>query len=121
MKVTHDFAPSERYTYDFGVCSASKGWAQIDTSSDAHYFGMWCNPSSLQVFIYCEGDTTLVQLDSAVDFVDYLHQLKMYDNWRGVDCMCSPTIYGALATVGGLEFMHDDREREAYATGEAFK
>ena len=32
MKITREFCPSDRYTYDFGLCSYEKGWAQVDTA-----------------------------------------------------------------------------------------
>ncbi len=39
MKITREFAPADRYTYDFGLCSYENGWAQVDTAQDASYFG----------------------------------------------------------------------------------
>ena len=38
MKITREFAPADRYVYDFGLCSYEKGWAQVDTAQDASYF-----------------------------------------------------------------------------------
>ena len=32
MKITREFCPSDRYVYDFGLCSYEKGWAQVDTA-----------------------------------------------------------------------------------------
>jgi len=31
----------DRYKFDFGLCSYSKGWIQFDTDQDAWYFGVW--------------------------------------------------------------------------------
>ena len=39
MKITREFCPGDRYTYDFGHCSYENGWAQVDTAQDASYFG----------------------------------------------------------------------------------
>ena len=64
MKITHEFCPGDRYTYDFGLCSFENGWAQIDTAQDASYFGTWANPTRLMIFSYCEGDTTLKEAAS---------------------------------------------------------
>ena len=41
MKIAREFCPGDRYTYDFGLCSFEKGWAQVDTAQDASYFGTW--------------------------------------------------------------------------------
>ena len=38
MKITREFCPADRYTYDFGLRSYEKGWAQVDTAQDASYF-----------------------------------------------------------------------------------
>ena len=64
MKVTREFCPGDRYTYDFGSCCYEKGWAQVDTAQDASYFGTWANPTRLMIFSYCEGDTTLREAGS---------------------------------------------------------
>ena len=35
MKITREFAPGDRYRYDFGLCSYANGWAQIGAAQDA--------------------------------------------------------------------------------------
>jgi hypothetical protein len=47
MTIEHitEFTPSDRYVYDFVLCTYDKGWAQIDTRQDASYYGTWTNPS----------------------------------------------------------------------------
>lgn len=35
---------SDRYKYDFRLCTSANGWAQLDTKQDASYFGNWINP-----------------------------------------------------------------------------
>ena len=48
MKRETDFMENiERYHFDFGECSACNGYAQVDTSQDAPYFGIWTNPMNL--------------------------------------------------------------------------
>ena len=59
-EVIDEFCPGNRYKYDFHICTSEKGWIQYDTNQDAHYFGIWVNPERKEVFIYCEGDTSLV-------------------------------------------------------------
>ena len=50
MKITREFCPGDRYTYDFGLCTYEKGWAQVDTAKDASYFGTWASPTRLMIF-----------------------------------------------------------------------
>lgn len=35
IKMVRGFKPSDRYAYDYGVCSYANGWAQLDTRQDA--------------------------------------------------------------------------------------
>lgn len=55
------FMPDERYMVDFADDFTEAGWLQFDTDQDAHYFGVWVNPSKLLTLNYCEGDWTLVE------------------------------------------------------------
>jgi hypothetical protein len=55
------FHHSERYHWDFDVCTKEKGWKQYDTKQDAWYFGIWVHPEKRLIFTYAEGDTTLVK------------------------------------------------------------
>ena len=48
----------ERYYFDFNL-DLQKGWRQYDTSSDAWYFGIWVNLSTLQIIEFAEGDIVL--------------------------------------------------------------
>lgn len=59
MKITREFAPADRYLYDFDLRSCANGWVQVDTAQDASYFRTWASPTRLLVFNCCEGDTTL--------------------------------------------------------------
>jgi len=64
VKITREFNPADRYTYDFGLCSYENDWAQVDTAQDASYFGTWANPTRLMIFSYCVGDMTLKEAAS---------------------------------------------------------
>jgi hypothetical protein len=48
--LTRDFAPADRYLYDFKLLTSGKGWAQLDTRQDASYYGTWINPTKRQIF-----------------------------------------------------------------------
>lgn len=125
MKTSRNQVSGDRYQYDFGKCHYDKGWAQIDTESDASYFGTWCNPSALMILNFCEGDETVTACDSGEEFAGELARMR---DWHlgnegrfAVDCMCSPAIYVALGYIpGGHGFMHE-ADRDRYATGAAFK
>ena len=43
MNTQKTFCNSDRYTFDYDICSYKKGFAQIDTTEDASYFGNWVN------------------------------------------------------------------------------
>ena len=47
ITLTHEFAPADRYLYDFKVLTIDKGWAQLDSRQDASYYGHW-NPRQRQ-------------------------------------------------------------------------
>ena len=77
--IIHDFwKDTERYIFDFDLCTVRRRWLQYDTSQDAWYFGMWVNMDLMQTLTYAEGDITLVtcprprgfkaELDNAAEF-----------------------------------------------------
>lgn len=55
------FAPDERYCVDFAPDFKEQGWEQYDTDQDAHYFGVWVNPSKRLTLSYAEGDWRMVE------------------------------------------------------------
>lgn len=105
MKVYREFEPADRYLYDFGLCSAKNGFAQIDTEQDASYFGTWANPTKLVVFNYCEGDCTTTVCDNAEEFKQELQSIADWNIKNGykapmVDAMCRPEIEAAFLAMG---------------------
>ena len=67
------FDDSERYEVDFA--SDRKNWDQFDTDQDAPYFGVWVNPTELQILQYAEGDWYFIQCQSYEQYnreTDYL-------------------------------------------------
>jgi len=79
MERITEFAPADRYTYDFGACTYARGWAQIDTRQDASYYGTWTNPTTREIFTYCEGDTTLVR---CADDTEYVAEVRAVADWN---------------------------------------
>mgnify|MGYP001340657132 FL=1 len=92
MKTIREFAPGNRYFYDGGMCSESKGFAQIDTSQDASYFGTWANPETLTIVCYCEGDVTFTTAETPEEFVSEILKIRDWNNqdgnngFKGIDC-----------------------------------
>ena len=74
------FMPSERYVIDFADDFKSEGWSQYDTNQDAHYFGVWVNPKTLQILTYAEGDWTLEECPDADHYND---QIKNMNDFYG--------------------------------------
>lgn len=69
MIVDTDFLPdATRYDFDFGECAYALGWAQVDTNQDASYFGVWCNPETLEIVEFAEGDITRKKCDGPIEF-----------------------------------------------------
>lgn len=83
MKLTRELAPADRYLYDFKHCTYAKGWAQLDTGQDASYFGTWINPTTLQIFNYCEGDTCLTECDDTAELQAEVERIKQWNIEQG--------------------------------------
>ena len=60
------FHSCDRYVFDFHL---KEGWEQLDTASDAHYFGVWVNKTERLALCYAEGDLSLTRCltDEAYD------------------------------------------------------
>jgi len=80
---------ADRYKYDFGRCSYANGWAQIDTRQDAPYYGTWCNPTTRQIFNYCEGDVYLTECADDEAFAAMVRETADWNKergyWLGID------------------------------------
>lgn len=81
--IQRDFAPADRYLYDFKVLTVSKGWAQLDTRQDASYFGQWINPVERKIFCYCEGDCILTRCETDADLVSEVAQCDEWNREQG--------------------------------------
>ena len=79
-KITREFCEGDRYLYDWGPCSADKGFAQFDTDQDASYYGNWVNPFALVLFSYAEGDCATTECGSVSEFVG---EVRAAVEWHG--------------------------------------
>ena len=112
MKRETDFMGNiERYHFDFGECSASLGYAQVDTSQDAPYFGIWTNPLNLTTVSYMEGDIYRNTAESVEEYVEFIRQLKseyeaMGTKISGIDPMLNSEISNRLIEIGLGDLIH---------------
>jgi hypothetical protein len=98
---TEEFADGNRYQYDFGLC---RDFAQVNTSEDASWFGIWACPSRLVVFTFCEGDCLTVQCDTAAEFCDELRKVQAFADrqgkFLGIDPGSDPVKVAAWEALG---------------------
>jgi hypothetical protein len=108
---TSVFAPGDRYVYDFRLCTTDKGWAQVDTSQDASYFGTWINPSSRKILCSCEGDVTVTSTDTDAELAEEIAEMKQWNvenghRFLGIDPGFNENLKQALITAGLAEYLH---------------
>jgi hypothetical protein len=109
MRTEHSFSPSDRYHFDFGECSERRGFCQIDTTQDAPYFGIWCDPFGLRIVTYCEGDVTRQWAENEAEFADEIRNLKdcYAEGFLGIDPGWHPERFIERFTQLGLsELLH---------------
>ena len=102
---------SDRYKYDFDVCSYKKGFAQVDTEQDASYYGTWANPDRLVIVSYTEGDVCITTCDNKEEFVG---EIRAIDTWNiesgynpiKIDCMCNPEIKERFDNMNLSDMLH---------------
>lgn len=111
----HDLG-ADRYKYDFKLCTSAKGWAQLDTNQDAHYFGNWINPITYELLSYCEGDVTVTKCDDEADFIKEVREaVSFYENngtFTGIDPgINNPEIPNALERMKLDDLFHGRRDQ----------
>jgi len=112
MSVNHitEFCPADRYVYDFGACSYSKGWAQVDTTQDASYYGTWTNPERREIFTYCEGDTTLTRCDTDAEYAEAVRATAAWNKasgyWKGIDPGLGEEMRERFVALGLADLLH---------------
>ncbi len=111
IAIERTFSPADRYKYDFRLCTAEKGWAQIDTSQDASYFGQWINPTTREILSYCEGDVTLTKCETDAELVAEIAKMKAWNatqdhRFIGIDPGFNEALQAAIAAAGLTEYLH---------------
>jgi hypothetical protein len=106
--VIRTFGPTERYEFDYGPCTAAKGWAQVDTACDASYHGIWANPFRLWTFTYIEGDRILVKCDTEDDFIEEIKAIQQFhgEDFIGIDPGFNEKLKEQFIKFGFREIIH---------------
>ncbi len=99
---------TDRYALDrrFGV---DGGYAQIDTSQDAAYFGTWASPSERRIVTYAEGDISDQTAETDEEFAEAIRALAAWNREReflfSIDTRGSATLTEQFSAVGLGEFL----------------
>ena len=80
VKISREFAPADRYRYDFGL---PRHFGQLDTKQDASYYGNWASAELKVLFSYCEGDCTTTECDTPEEFKDEVEKFIKWTNDLG--------------------------------------
>jgi len=99
------FESVDRYAFDFNMCRSSKGYAQLETSEDASYFGNWVNFRDYKIVSYCEGDITIESCDTKEEFKKLLKKTVDFykfdqENFKGIDLLCNEKIINDFNKLG---------------------
>lgn len=104
---------TDRYAFDYGICSYRLGWAQVDTHQDASYFGIWTHPVSRMICTYAEGDVTVERCSDETDYrAALLRIITCYDRSERpcrIDVMAlavSHPIRDGLIALGMASYLH---------------
>jgi hypothetical protein len=111
VTITRGFLPTDRYLYDFKLCTTGKGWAQIDTSQDASYYGQWINPVEREILCYCEGDIIRTKCATDEALCSQIAEMKRWNSEQGhrfigIDPGFNVDLRAALIAVGLGEYFH---------------
>jgi hypothetical protein len=111
VKIERGFSPADRYLYDFKLCTIERGWAQVDTSQDASYYGTWISPEKRQIFQYVEGDLYLTRCDTDAELAAEILRMKEWNTsmghrFMGIDPGFNADLKAALCAAGLAEYLH---------------
>lgn len=83
MHIDRCFNPlTDRYAFD-RCFSIGRGYAQIDTTQDAAYFGTWASPSERKIVTYAEGDIAYQTAETDEAFAEAIRALWRWNRERG--------------------------------------
>tara|TARA_R100001443_G_scaffold4759_1_gene13340 strand:- start:53 stop:403 length:351 start_codon:yes stop_codon:yes gene_type:complete len=78
-------------------CFDNKGYAQLDTSEDAWYYGHWIDFKNLKIISYAEGDVSIETCENKEEFKKLLKKTVDFlkfktESFKGIDLMCDEKI-----------------------------
>lgn len=101
---------TDRYEFDFKLCTYKNGWAQVDTKQDASYYGTWANPFERKIVNYCEGDITITECEDDESFIAEILEMKHWNDtmgfWKGIDGMCNESTINRFKELGLESLLH---------------
>lgn len=105
---THFINDGSRYQAD-NLLSPTDGWAQLDTTDDAWYYGNWVNPFIKQIVSYTEGDLLIIKDMTDDEFKEQLAAYENFGNFKGIDDMCQDRIRVKFEELGLGRLLHQNR------------
>lgn len=79
---SYNVEEATRYEFDFGIC---KGWAQVDTTQDASYYGAWIHPEKREFMRFAEGDVDHYFFENDEEMVAFVSEFKDGGRLIGID------------------------------------
>jgi hypothetical protein len=108
--ITREFVEADRYLYDHQLIS--QGFAQVDTDSDAAWYGTWAHPGRRVIFSYSEADCTTTECATPEEFRQELERVRHWHRrngrFLGVDPGTDPARRQAWIAAGCGEFLEPD-------------
>lgn len=83
-----------------------KGFAQIDTTQDASYYGTWINPIQRAVIRWCEGDLDCYKFDNNEEMVAWVAEFKKSPWFIGIDPGLGEVLRSECIAAGLGPYLH---------------
>ena len=99
----------DRYAFDFALMP-TRQWAQIDTTEDASYYGIWTCPAQRRIISFAEGDITDTRCTSDPEYLAELEKHYQFhrrqSSWKGIDAPY-PEVEKGLKAVGAGYMLYE--------------
>ncbi len=82
VTITREFC-AEAVRFDFDNQLIPAGWSQLDTESDASWFGLWAHPVHRKLISFCEGDITAQTCSDAESFRAEVERIATWHQQQG--------------------------------------
>ncbi len=97
----------DRYEFDFKLVPTGT-WAQLDTASDAWYYGNWVNPFERVIISFREGDLVKTSCSTDEEFVKEVRRIAAWheDEFKGIDPGFNAPMRMRLTELGLDDLVH---------------